>query len=522
MIPVELEKQKEEERGPLIDEYEEVKIYTGYPQNFYSLDTPKLSEKEKKLASGIESLLKKQTSFQDLKPFAKTSPKNEKKFRSTILSPVIGKNLLDKLPSAEESEKLESALTEFLKEAGKHISDPNLLANNILDSTIGYGPISPLIRDPHLEEIMVNGTKANIFVFHRKHGLCKTNIKLNNEQFLSALCSKIARTAQRRFDIQDPLLDAQLPDGNRANATHPYVGSTGFTLTIRKFSQNPLTITQLIQKGTFSSELAAFLWVMVEGLNIQPMNMIISGSAGAGKTTTLNALSVFLRKSDRIISIEDTFEINLPYKENWVAFESRPATKQIPEVTMNNLLRNSLRMRPDRIIVGEVRGEEAQTMFVAMDTGHAGILGTLHANNARETILRLKSAPMDVPEPMLPLLNLIVVQTRMYTKDRGLIRRVSHVAEIARMNEQVLLANIFEWYSTYDKIKKTNIPSRVLEVLSERAGLTKKELMKEINIRMQVLEWMVKNNVTSSNEVETVIQNYYRNQEEVLEMIRYI
>ena len=186
---------------------------------------------------------------------------------------------------------------------------------------------------------------------------------------------------------------------------------------------------------------------------------------------------------------------------------------------MDDLLKNALRMRPDRILVGEVRGKEAETMFVAMDTGHRGMMGTVHANNAKETLIRLKSEPMAVPEGMLPLLDLILVQYRQYVKNKGLIRRVSQVAELSRMNEQVLLSDVFEWDRTKDEVRKTDVPSRVLEVLAERAGITKKELMGEITTRQKILEWMLQNNIRQQADVEKIIQGYYYNPKYILERI---
>jgi flagellar protein FlaI len=176
-------------------------------------------------------------------------------------------------------------------------------------------------------------------------------------------------------------------------------------------------------------------------------------------------------------------------------------------------------MRPDRIVVGEVRGEEAQTLFVAMDTGHQGILGTLHSNNAREMLLRLESAPMNVPEQMLPLLDIVVVMQRSYDKEKGMMRRIKQVAEISRMDDKVLLSNIFEYNARADSLEKTDVPSHVLETLSERCGLSKNELKKEILIRQKILEWMKDEKITKNSEVEEIIQHYYYNPEEILKMV---
>jgi flagellar protein FlaI len=189
------------------------------------------------------------------------------------------------------------------------------------------------------------------------------------------------------------------------------------------------------------------------------------------------------------------------------------------DVSMDDLLRNSLRMRPDRIIVGEVRGSEAKTMFVAMDTGHRGLVGTLRANNAKETLLRLKSEPMGVPEAMLPLLDLIVVQYRQYQKNVGIIRRVMQVTELSRMNDQVLLSNVFEWDREKDQLKRTDVPSRVMEVFAERSGNTKKDLMREMAVRQRILEWLLQKKITNKSDVDKLIQAYYYNPKSILEKV---
>ncbi|MBW2638346.1 MAG: Flp pilus assembly complex ATPase component TadA, partial [Deltaproteobacteria bacterium] len=200
-------------------------------------------------------------------------------------------------------------------------------------------------------------------------------------------------------------------------------------------------------------------------------------------TNTLNALTSFINHRDRMVTIEDTLELNLGSRENWVQMEAKPQTTETPRVTMDELLQNALRMRPDRLIVGEVRGSEAETLFVAMDTGHAGCLGTLHANTARELMVRLKSAPMNVPEQMLHLLDLILVQNRYYEPERGLIRRVTQVAAISRMEEQVQLSNLFEWDKVNDNVVRNDVPSHTLQNFSEKTGRSKKQLKNEMLVR---------------------------------------
>ena len=505
-------------KGSVLFAGKRVKIFEGFPYYYYELAEKPLDSKTERIRKTLVEVISRKSPLNDV---AKALEKNIPETGLAVLRLIIGKieseDLLDTLPTLEQMEKLVEELSGFLQKCSS-VESTEELAKKILEESIGFGELSPLVEDPELEEIMVNSFES-IFVFHRSFGMCKSNVKIAKSENMAQLIKKIAKRVGKVFDTNNPLLDARLPDGNRANATFSYVTPFGMTLTIRKFKKEPLTVIDLIANGTLNAEVAAFLWAMVEGLEIEPMNIIVAGGTTSGKTTTLNCLAQFLRYRNRIVTIEDTLELQLGDRENWIRMEARLKSSENKEVSMDDLLKNSLRMRPDRILVGEVRGNEAQTMFVAMDTGHKGLMGTLHANNAKETLIRLKSDPMAVPEAMLPLLDLIVVQYRQYLRDKGLIRRVYQVTEVSRMNEQVLLSNIFEWDRNKDEIKKTDVPARVLETLSEKAGITKKELMREIAVRQKILEWMFENNIRQQTEVEKIIQGYYYNPKYILEKI---
>jgi flagellar protein FlaI len=366
---------------------------------------------------------------------------------------------------------------------------------------------------------MVNGFDRNIFVFHKKFGNCKTNIFVDEKSGVLELIKRISSAVNKQFSDLHPLLDARLPDGSRANATFNYVSPFGHTLTIRKFSSIPLSIVDLIAGGMVDSGLAAFLWVMVQGLGAHPMNLIITGGTGSGKTTLMNVLASFIPFEERIVSMEDTIELDLGVRENWIQMESKPKIKDVHAVSMDDLLKNTLRMRPDRIIVGEVRGEEAGTLFVAMDTGHRGILGTLHSNSAREMMIRLKNAPMNVPEQMLPLLDLVIVLERHYTQGQGIVRSVKQVAEIGRMDETVLLSNIYEVDEKAGQTVKTRVPSSLVEKLAASAGITKNELSRELRIRQGILEFMIAEGIRERSDVESLIQHYYFDPEPILKRV---
>lgn len=259
------------------------------------------------------------------------------------------------------------------------------LANKFYQEILGYGEIDPLIKDDQLEEIMIIGVDKPVFVYHREYGMMESNLIFKNGEEIISIIDSIARQISRRIDKESPILDARLPDGSRVNATLPPVSADGPSLTIRKFKKDPLTIVDLIDLKTLNSDIAAFFWLCFDGMGVKSANAIISGGTSSGKTTTLNALSSFINPKERIITIEDTLELQIHHK-HLVRMETRPINIEGKgELNMDDLVKNSLRQRPDRIIVGEVRGEEAITLFTALNTGHSGF-GTLHANNSRETI----------------------------------------------------------------------------------------------------------------------------------------
>ncbi len=508
-------------RGQKAESYARTVIYEGFPFFFYDIAEPVLNDQEGAVSEALTSLILGKIGADELESrYGRLFPVDFViRFREKIIKPITYSEALEYLMRTEELNELRVSLLSILREFFPQSENAEIMADIILDNSIGYGKIAPLLRDDGLEEIMVNGYERSVFVFHRRYGHCKTNIDYSNKKFLDDLLQKIAKSVGKKIDSDHPLLDARLPDGNRANSTFSFVTPFGSTLTIRKFTAVPLTIVDLISNNTMTSELAAFFWLMVEGIGVEPMNAIIIGGSGTGKTTTLNALSVFIRFSERVISIEDTLELQLGNRDNWVQMETRPKLKGQDGITMNDLLKNALRMRPDRIIVGEVRGPEAQTLFVAMDTGHKGILGTLHSNSAHEMMLRLKSEPMNVPEELVPLLNLIIVQYRVYAKGAGWQRRVVGVTEVTSMERQALISSIYEWDAKSDTISRTDTPMHLTEVLATKTLRTKKDVEKEMFIRKKILDWMVSNKIRSIQEVELVVQQYYYNPDSLLKKV---
>ncbi|MBQ6350177.1 MAG: CpaF family protein [Methanobrevibacter sp.] len=449
-----------------------------------------------------------------------------------ILLNEIRENLVDLAISSGENfqlneEKLLNDIKAFIfnkfstQPQNKNITNEYLdtLSGKLLRDIIGYGKIDSLIQDDELEEIMIIGVGKPLFVYHRKYGMMKTNIRFNEEQELLDLIDSMSREINRRIDQESPILDGRLKDGSRINATIPPVSADGPSLTIRKFKKNPLTVIDLINSKTISLELAAFFWLCFDGLGVKSANAIISGGTSSGKTTTLNALSAFIPPKERIITIEDTLELQIPH-EHVIRMETRPANVENKgELTMNDLVKNSLRQRPDRIIVGEVRGEEAITLFTALNTGHSGF-GTLHSNSARETITRLTTKPMSVPKIMIQAIDFIIMQNRIYTPSGISYRRVSEVAEIVGIEEGVTQLNrIFKWNPERDRIENISISSSTLTQIANLSGKSLHEIYREIENRELVLKHMLNHNMHAVNDVNAVLELYYANPQKVLNEI---
>lgn len=449
-----------------------------------------------------------------------------------LLLSELRENLVDLAISSDESlqvneDKLLNDIKNFLFAKLANNSQNNTISNEYLDNLarklfqdlVGYGEIDPLIRDDNLEEIMVIGINKPVFVYHMEYGMMKTNILFKDAGEVMNLIDSIARQINRRIDQKSPILDGRLPDGSRVNATIPPISADGPSMTIRKFKRDPLTIIDLINSKTISVELAAFFWLCFDGLGVKSANAIISGGTSSGKTTTLNALSSFINPKERIITIEDTLELQIPH-EHVIRMETRPPNvENRGELTMNDLVKNSLRQRPDRIIVGEVRGSEAITLFTALNTGHSGF-GTLHSNDARETITRLTNAPMSVPNIMISAIDFIIMQNRIYRPDGVSFRRISEVAEVSGIEEGVIQLNkIFEWDPQSDTIKNVGITSKTLTEIAKVSGNSLNSLHDEIKNREIVLQHMVNQNIRSIRDVSTVLEMYYLDSQKVLNRI---
>jgi flagellar protein FlaI len=377
-----------------------------------------------------------------------------------------------------------------------------------------YGSLKPLLEDDQLEEVMYNGGQQCVKVAHREHGMCRTNIWIDNDEGLK-IASNIA--AFTNVPLGDgpgkvPLFDGRLPDGSRVNGVIPPVAPDGTTLTIRKFREDPITIIDLIDYGTIDLPLAATLWCWVDGLGARPANFIISGGTGSGKTTTLNCLGMFIPWDKRLLTVEDTAELQL-FHDHWLRMETRSERPDgTNEVDMDDCLKSSLRMRPDRIIVGEVRGSEASTLLTAMNTGHDGSFGSLHANTAMETVTRMTSPPMNVPSIMMSGLDLIIVQSRLNSGGKQ-VRRIVEIAEIAGMEgERPRLNPIWKYDPATDETTPTGVPSKLREMICSAAGCRPADFEAHVRQREQILNDMLSRGIRDIETVTKIIQTYYSSQ----------
>jgi len=422
----------------------------------------------------------------------------------------------------EETEGIQKNFTakakELITKELPHISKEKIetLIGILAQEALGLGPIEFMLKDKGLEEIVINSSKEPIWVYHRRYGWLKTNIVINDEAKIYNYAAQIGRRVGTQITNLNPLMDAYLSTGDRANATLFPISSNGNTLTIRKFARRPWTITDFIEMNTISPEAAAFLWLAVQ----YEMNVVCTGGTASGKTTFLNVLSMFIPPTQRIISIEDTREIQLPPFLHWVPLTTRPPNIEgRGEVTMLQLMINALRMRPDRILVGEIRrSKEAEVLFEAINTGHS-VYSTLHANTSEETFKRLVNPPINIPVSLLSSLQLIAV---MHRDRRKGIRRVLQITELipsGGLEEiKIELNDIFKWIPSKDKIIEWGKPQRVWNEIKLFSGMDDKEMLKNLDEKKKILLWLVKNKIKDINKVGKIISDYYKDPEKVLTM----
>jgi len=416
---------------------------------------------------------------------------------------------------SEAVKYLEDRIKKILEEYEIIISDDSYakILYYIDRNFVGLNELEPLIQDTQIEDISCDGVGVPIFVVHRRYGSIKTNIVYNDEKKLKEFIVKLAERCGRFVSYAEPLLDGTLPDGSRVQSVFAKdVTTRGPSFTIRKFVKEPFSPIDLMSKNTVGSQILAYLWIAIEN----EFSILIAGGAGTGKTTLLNALLMFVPPESKIITIEDTRELNIPH-ENWVPAVTRVGfAKGYGEVTMFDLLKESFRQTPDYVVVGEVRGEEAYVMFQGMASGIPA-MGTMHAGRYEDVIYRLETPPINLSPSLVDTLDIILVMVHAREKGES-ARRLKEVVEIESVDKETGNARTstpYRWSPNEDTFDYSG-SSYLLQEMAAHKGVELTDIQKEMNNRKKLLEWMKENNITNFKEVTALFREYRKNPEKVL------
>ena len=468
----------------------QIHIYSqkGYPVPFYHLSLLNITDQTKRIIERIREDIITSLSFNVGNKKSKDGEKEIKEQFRVKLQEIIK----SQFSSADEN-------------------TTRLITNYIIVTSLGLAEIEFLLKDPDLEEIVVNGSKAPVWVYHRKHGWLKTNVKFDNENKVRHFSTLIGRNVYKGISLLKPLLDAHLLTGDRVNATLAPITTDGNTITIRKFSTTPWSITSFLKNKTIDYNSAALIWQAIQ----YELSILIVGGTGSGKTSFMNVVSNFFPPNQRIISIEDTRELRLPKTLHWVPMQSRlPNPEGKGGISMLDCMINTLRMRPDRIIVGEVRkSEELEVMFEAMHTGHS-VYSTFHASSVKEAIARLTNPPIKLAKTLLSSIGLMVVQHRNRRTGK---RRTFQIAEIDDQGQSTL---ILQHDSMKDQMNQVGQPKKLVESLKLYTGMSEDMVYNEINEKVAVLRWLVTKEVTDIHTIGLIMSDYYTEKSHLMSLVK--
>ncbi|MEM7825184.1 MAG: type II/IV secretion system ATPase subunit [Candidatus Aenigmatarchaeota archaeon] len=423
----------------------------------------------------------------------------------------------------EASEYLKKQISEIISYYGFKLNEieKQILQYYVERDFIGLGKIEPLMNDEQIEDISCDGLYIPIFIFHRhpRLGSVVTNIVYEDPDELDSFIIRLAQISGKSISVASPLLSASLPDGSRIQATLATdIARRGSNFTIRKFTEKPLTPVHLLNYGTVDLKILAYLWLAVDF----GKSVLVSGGTASGKTSFLNVLSLFIRPEKKIVSIEDTPELKLPHP-HWVPHVARTAIaaeeKRIGEIDLFDLLKESLRQRPDYIIVGEVRGREAYVLFQEMATGHPS-LATIHAENLPKLTDRLTTPPISLPSSLISSVDIITFLLTTRYRDKQ-VRRVNEILEVVGYDadsKQPIVNQVFKWNPINDTFDVSG-KSVVMKKIADTIGMSEKEVVEELERRMLLLDWMQKRNITEYKDVNSVINQYYSYPERVISAI---
>ncbi|MFP4403566.1 MAG: type II/IV secretion system ATPase subunit [Candidatus Woesearchaeota archaeon] len=398
--------------------------------------------------------------------------------------------------------------------------EQKLISGLIVQEMYGFGDLDIIMSDDFLEEVCINRSDEPICVYHKHYGWVKTCTHVKDEEETYNYASMIGRKVGRDINGLNPIMDAHLVSGDRVAATLFPISSAGNTITFRRFSRSPWTITHLVSPkfGVMNYEIAALLWQAIEF----ELNVLVCGGTASGKTSVLNALSALLPKNQRIVSIEDTREFILPedLNWNWIPMVSKKENIEgFGSISMLDLIVASLRMRPDRIIVGEVRTrEQAETMFEAMHTGHS-VCTTMHADTVEQMTRRLVEPPIAIPKNEVEALHLILVQHRDRQHNKRRTLEIGEILRGGRLDNDLSINYLYRWRPRTDTFEKIENSIRLLEDLNLRTGMTPSEIEEDLKKRENVLKWLVKNEIYDTNVIGKIMKVYYRNKNELFTAI---
>jgi len=377
----------------------------------------------------------------------------------------------------------------------------------------GYDQLDPVMHDDHVEDISCDGYEIPLFVYHDRYTDIETNISYEREE-LDNFVVRLAQQSGRHISVGDPVTETTLPDGSRAElALGEEVTPRGSAFTIRQYSEEPFTPATLVDYETFDLDQMAYLWLAIESNK----SLLFAGGTASGKTTSMNAVSMFVPPRSKVLTIEDTRELTL-YHDNWLSSVTRESLGENSDITMYDLLRSALRHRPEYIIVGEVRGDEAMTLFQAMNTGHT-TYSTMHADSVQTAINRLENDPINVPRAMIQSLDILCVQTLTYVGDER-VRRNRVIAEIEGIDQRtgdLDYSTAFEWEPGTDRFVQQD--SAVLDEIRDDRGWGRSELLRELRNRKRVLRYLVERDVTDYREFTALVNEYYADPEAVVERV---
>jgi flagellar protein FlaI len=443
---------------------------------------------------------------------------NEKSVLDTLetsLSEMINVNVLVQKTTEAMIEYIDNTSRTLIEELGLKVSDESYkkMFYYLFRNFVGMNQIEPLMKDYFIEDIECNGANTPLYIVHRIYRNIKTNIVFESIDVLASFVEKLAQRTGKYVSYASPLLDGSLPDGSRVNATYTTdVTSRGPTFTIRKFTKIPWTPAQLLNMKTLCPEALAYFWLLLENHS----NILIAGGTASGKTTLLNAIAFFIPPEARVVSIEDTRELNLP-RENWLPSVARTSLGRggVGEVDLFSLLKSSFRQNPDYVIVGEVRGKEAFVLFQGMASGHSSV-GTVHADSVDTLIKRLETPPIELSPSLINTLDAVAIMTHAVVGKQE-TRKLREIVEIVNVDDKgVALTNTpFVWNAQEDSFYfKKNL--HVFEKISKRSGITIDELYREFNTRARFLYEMQRRRIFDFNQTQRLINEYHKSPQTVL------